>query len=590
MRITALFREYNADVQAEKYVLLGEGTDGDNTGNTDAISMEERDRDLEVDNAKLEETEEEKRKAVLSGDILTYRIRLENIGYLDASTVNVADTVPDNCTYRKGTMKIYKQEKVISADSETIYYKAPEEISVTDIESSYAASYSMTEPTEDNGWNLAWYISSVSMDCDYYVEYQVTVDELSPAEEKRLLENTATWNFLSLNGDVTEDGESGTHSIAKYMKYFIFFMKTNTLNTYGDGTEYRQFLINFQRNSATDADLDYENIEFQYSFPKGFTYDRAKEIMLYKLTYDEDKKEVLTKVAKLSEDGEAVYYDENGDITDTGQQDILIQMKDGTIVIKIDEMTASDIYRVEFYGTQQSLGYGEQNVQEIETTAKIVYTAENNDTESVLLGSSVTKTERITNQVETDVTHLYLNVEKTIEAYDPFQTFLFRIDRYADEDTAQDTNAQPLETYYTQLNCTQKTEDGSAGYAYQGSRIVQVDKRGYYVVTEVTGWSGTDYEFGNVSAADVSAYWDSEGTRSRKNGRMSVDSASAGFALPRQQYVSRAFPIGMGILDKKAYPVIGFTNSESIFAYLSGQSYAENAMIWQDAAEGGESP
>ena len=207
-------------------------------------------------------------------------------------------------------------------------------------------------------------------------------------------------------------------------------------------------------------------------------------------------------------------------------------------------------FRVVFYGTQEKLG-NDTGVTEIHNKASVSYRKQTQGEEADQQSNAIAKTERITNKVSTDVTHLYLNIEKQIAAYDPAQSFLMKICYYKGEKAAK--NGAAGETFYTRINCTNEQQDG-APYTYTGNSIVQCDRRGVYVVEEDCSWSNTDYEF--------------DGSEEEK--KVSI-------TLPETMYESGAFPASLGT-DLSALPKVVFNNKESIFAYLSGQSYAENVF------------
>jgi hypothetical protein len=221
-------------------------------------------------------------------------------------------------------------------------------------------------------------------------------------------------------------------------------------------------------------------------------------------------------------------------------------------------------------------------------------------------GNTVSYTERITNTVETDETHLYLEIEKEIPVDDPSQTFLFKVERFDSQADAEKTGAQPKDVFYTTINCTSVTvTTATTTTTYTGSRLIQVDERGYYRVTEVTDWSETDYDFDQVSNSEVSIenYPSKTTTASGKLqtvllaplqegitiqtvGEEKTQLPVAEFTLPRMMYEdSMAFPTAMGSLADDTYPTVHFVDKESIYAYLSAQAYAENTFnIFTDIA------
>jgi hypothetical protein len=165
--------------------------------------------------------------------------------------------------------------------------------------------------------------------------------------------------------------------------------------------------------------------------------------------------------------------------------------------------------------------------------------------------------------------------------------------------TAQETTTAMTATATAQDNSTATTTT-----VYTGSRLVQVDERGYYRITEVTDWSATDYDFGEVSSSDVpienypsKALWFGgknqtlllaplqEGITIQTVGEEKAQLPVAEFTLPRMMYEdSQAFPTSMGSLVDDTYPTVHFVDTESIYAYLSAQAYAQNTFnIFKDS-------
>lgn len=119
IRITALFRKFEADVRVEKDVLLNpksspELVHADNK-NYQYNSLQQSDATYEVDGSGI--TGENLRRAIISGDELTYRMRVYNTGFFEAGTVNVFDYVPEGSTFVPGSMKIYSQEADFSSST-----------------------------------------------------------------------------------------------------------------------------------------------------------------------------------------------------------------------------------------------------------------------------------------------------------------------------------------------------------------------------------------------------------------------------------------------------------------------------------------
>ena len=138
-----------------------------------------------------------------------------------------------------------------------------------------------------------------------------------------------------------------------------------------------------------------------------------------------------------------------------------------------------------------------------------------------------------------------------------------KIERF-DKDDMSDTP----EISYTKINCTTKqTEDN-----YTGSRLLQLDKRGYYRITEVDDWSNSDYLFDEITCTDISKV---SGLTDSKT--ISTQNQSAVIQLPRQYNKdSLAFPTSFGGLQTGSYPILKFTNKLNDYAYRTSQAYAEN--------------
>lgn len=551
LRITVLFRRNEADIKADKTVLMGEtvidGTDGSITSDK---SFDEEESYREVDNTGIDIAQN--RKAVISGDILTYRMKLHNTGYIDSSTVNVYDVVPEGCTYIPNSMKIYCQAADFS--SSAVKYGG-----INDVTSQ--AGYSVRSTTVTSGENqgrerLVWTIPKIELDHNYYVEYQVKVDDIAATDEKRLLTNTATWDFISLNGDT--DDNSDNISVEAYKQHAIFDMDVDVLKSDNE-IEDRTYCIYFEQ---VDSDA-YSDISFTNYFPTGFTYSIDKGIRLYKKT-------------GTDANGEEIYQEV---VLGAGENDVKLSMDSTNTYFEMKNLNLSqgDKYKVEFSGTQKALGLGDNNVDEIRNKSIIIYTKDGIDSH---MGNSIIKTERLTNTVETDVTWLYLNIEKNIGINDTEQSFLMQIAYYENE-----ADTEPADVFYTRINCTEAIPDvdGSSVTGYRGNQIIQCGKRGKYVVTEVTDWSATDYDFDKSAANDMSLtdgagnqiYPSDVKINSRKIGNKDN---SVTIELPRVLYESGAFPTSLGT-DMTRMPSAVFYNNESPYAYLSGQSYSENNFV-----------
>jgi uncharacterized repeat protein (TIGR01451 family) len=721
--VTALFRRNTADVTATKTVLLNAQSTvesaTDNNNYTYYNSLAEADAIYEVDNGTEEDAT--KRKAVLSGDILTYRVRLQNAGFFESDKVCVYDTVPEGCTYIEGSSKIYSQnlrDITYSADQYSALQLVAAENETS--ESGFTATVSGNE--------LTWTIPTIACDEEYYVEYQVKVGDLPADQINKILENTATWSFMNINGDTNTDFEAKSQAELRESEIVSMDMQvvegTTTEDENGQQLEKRKYTVDFQKNKklADEETITYEDISFEYEVPEnGFTLTDSN----YQALTNQALQDVITlydctgteRTAIEWSSGEEQDGEESSGITITAISDT-----DGNIMkfaIKGLSLNNDTHYQVELYGIQQMLSV--EGIQEIKQRASVTYKRINStaakdktdesgntdETENIgeiestdetentgktentsetensgttekteSKGNSISKVERITNRVTTDETHLYLNIEKEIPVSDPSQTFLFKVERFDSQKDAED-GTEPTSVFYTTINCTNAivktdtavtdttgtvaadassstTTDGGAGNAasniigaaadgaataqesttattaataqepttattaataqdstttttttvYTGSRLIQVDERGYYRITEVTDWSATDYDFGEVSSSDVStenypskALWFGgkkqtlllaplQGTITIQTvGEEKAQLPVAEFTLPRMMYeASQAFPTSMGSLADDTYPTVHFVDTESIYAYLSAQAYAQNTFnIFKDS-------
>lgn len=538
LRITALFRTSIADIQGQKSVLLEQELSDEKRDEEaslkETLGVEAVDGYKEVDNADV--TTDEERKAVACGDVLTYRVKLHNTGYLNSAQVNVFDTVPSGCTYLEGSQKAYKQKKTI--DSGTISYGE-----ITDL----AADANVSMLVSEDGTELEWHFNDMNILYDYYVEYQVRVDDISAVKNTELLTNTATWNFKSLSGTVENEfynEDEDEIAIDSYKRYAIFDIDSEIFDL-DDSGEHRQYTITFKQNITDDK---YVITKFDNKYPTGFTPDEGEDAIL---------------ILKDTGDGYERVYDSEIEVvrTDLGFSISGLSLEPG------------EQYKVVFTGTQQQLGSDSDGnvLMEIKNEASLLYTREGEDINTVL-ANVVTKTERITNEVETDAAWMYLNIEKQIPVEDYSQSFLFRIDFYS----TMDTSGEPEKVYYTDLRCTSPLYDSAGEVSgYSGTKLVKMAKRGFYKITEVTDWSETDYDF------EYDDFIDSEisvaGCEWAYQSNISPDDASVTIELPRAMYESSAFP---AILTNCSdfYPTVLFSSKESLYAYLSGQSYAGNSI------------
>lgn len=192
--------------------------------------------------------------------------------------------------------------------------------------------------------------------------------------------------------------------------------------------------------------------------------------------------------------------------------------------------------------------------------------------------------------------------DKFIHGKDPDseQKFVFRVERFDSADTSMST---PLETFFVTMNCETPLDaypyaDALGGFdkhtysfadktvtvtcgdskdytfpaaLYSGSRTVKVNNSGIYRVTEVTDLSSTDYDFWTGSNVFVSA----------DSSRHALSEGAAAKISSTDRYNNCpcvVFELKDSDTEKNGCPKVSFTNTETEYAYLSTQAYAENKI------------
>ena len=346
--------------------------------------------------------------------------------------------------------------------------------------------------------------------------------------------NKANYQFINFNGDTTDDFNDTNQNAAQANAIVSMDVAHNE-----DQEAYIVKFLGREMDPLKTYTINY----YRNEFPENFTFkDNSIEI------YDTDDRDITNQVD--------IEYDTDADNKKTG---FSIRNKDGQEPAIV--LSESNEYKVVFKGTATPLT---DSSQEIRNKATVTYT-EGEGQDAKTKATAISIVERLTNQTETDVTHLYVDIDKIIPESDPAQSFLFKIERFDKEDLS-DTP----QTSYTKINCTVEQEDNS----YTGSRLLQLDKRGYYRITEVDDWSSSDYLFDSINFTDITAVSGfSEGkTISTKN-------TSGVIQLPRQYNKnSLAFPTSFGELKTGSYPILKFTNKLNDYAYKTSQAYAENLI------------
>ena len=216
-------------------------------------------------------------------------------------------------------------------------------------------------------------------------------------------------------------------------------------------------------------------------------------------------------------------------------------------------------------------------------------------------------------------------VDKNIHDSDTEQKFVFKVERFA-EGLATDklTADNLLECFYVTINCENKldypidsnkyhyslyTNQDHNGYPYSdfddtsgvtikktyqkngvtesyqypttiwnGRQTVMVKKKGIYRVSEVTEWSSTDYDFWTGSN-DYKGY----GAAIAENTTdgyviFSVTDVKADLFKAEKYTVTDITNPDNPVTTDYYRPTASFTNSETEYAYLNSQSYAENEI------------
>lgn len=242
------------------------------------------------------------------------------------------------------------------------------------------------------------------------------------------------------------------------------------------------------------------------------------------------------------------------------------------------------------------------------------------ESEQFVLSSTSSVSVEFTNRVRE--LKYYFDIEKIAlldmnihgDSGDNEQRFVFKVERFAEDQTVF-APENVLESFYVDLSCDKRmqysgddsiTIDGAAykhsfwhdadtdsatksyfkyengrtkvqkvydseKYQYpcsiwNGRRTVMVTKKGKYRISEVRSWSGTDYDLWKGS--------------NRYKGYGSGISSGDSVVFSVSDVKADKFRTASAVIDSVTVyrPTASFINSESEFAYLSSQSYAENTI------------
>jgi uncharacterized repeat protein (TIGR01451 family) len=564
IRVIALFRPTEAVVSVEKNVIFNpddidfiDKTNDSKAEITPTDSSYERGNkksfdsiisDYKVDNADISDTK--KRKAVLSGDKLTYIFKVDNIGYYDSGNVDIYDKVPENVTLVENSMKIFTQGT--EGTSGIIYYDN------VNLQASFDSGGNLVLASKNSGYKIEiiksgddtyihYSISSADLFNDYYLSYEVVVNQLSADILSTEIDNTAEYSYITVGGNIKSDAEGENKTYSEYIENSIFDMTMqDEIDIEYSKTSPTERKHNYTITFTKKDTAEYKNYRFQNAFPDGFTVDKSSV-------------EFYIQGSDTLIENAVVFNTENDDTAD--------------IMIKSNSKFKFNPQNNETYVLKYSgiIKAPDSDKTLTENVAVIAYDNIDNDEVSIFSSLENRIVEKIgrTNQVETDATHLYFDIEKQIDTYDPTQTFLFKIDRYETDSAGNDILK---ETFYETLRCTDEIETGG----YKGIKRIETDKRGKYVVTEITSWSDTDYDFNSSSYKDIKT--DGYSSDAVKNSDMTAKGESVTFNLPRIWYKSTDFPTYIGLMEDGTVPKAVFKDNDSEYAFKTSQAYAENKI------------
>jgi uncharacterized repeat protein (TIGR01451 family) len=665
-------------------------------------SLSETQKKYEVDDSGIED--DSQRLAVLPGDTITYRVKLQNVGYFESGEVKVSDEIPDYCTYVPNSMKIYRQ--VTDVINTTDEYTQVEVVASFDDDGELSVNENfknvkMVQPSESSS-SLKWEIPSIALGEDYYVQYEVTVDELSASDLSKTLTNTAVTEYYCHNGDVKNLNKT-PQTLSELLNNEFFDLSME----YGEeASSDNNSLSDNEENSIIDkgkavtytvkfntkyTDTTYENIIYTNEFSDNFKLSSVEilksekgstsEDLEYSASYQEDTKQLVE-----TSDGNDV-ENETKETTDANSENnqnsnkLSVTYNADTNSLSVEGLSLTDvnqIYTVILKGTESyQIGQtykdadgNDKIAKQLKTTAQVTYTEYTKSEEDGTVstpsrkGNSISRIETISNKVETDVIHLYYEIDKKIESEvsDLSQSFLFKVTYYKNqaeldaakseedsayleenvitEDTSENTDDDFTEEItvnedveskvevsenteagtdnsntiaieeseenvsYVRISCDTKStvtkSDDTQATVWTGSKLIQCDKRGIYVIEELTDWSSTDYDFIEIINNQTDTNNDSAGNSSAESSqntalseatedsdktveaetikstvlKMYIDSTDY-YDSPNAYTLAIPTQVGTYLSDLTNHTVT-FINSPSDYAYLSSQAYIEN--------------
>ncbi|GEM_PF-2724238 len=552
IRVTALFRTVAADVEAEKYVVIDDGKIEQElvSSGGNILPLYQADAYRSVDNQKFSN---DLQRAVLFGDKLIYRMRLQNVGVYDASNVVVTDTIPEGCSLIDGTVKVYRQKKNVNKNEGTDVYEQLEliggsaSIDSDSMNGNYAEEkYYYYVDTDNN--KITWLLNPVRMDYDYYAEFEVTVDDIYTkfSQSEAELKNQAKFTYSYINGDVISDSaEDSTQTEyyeqhgqynEKYASKAVFNVTSDIADTFDGKIGYT---LNFETQNTDSSQYSITSITSQ--IPAGYTF----------VTDDSGKIDVGIESAN--------YTIDDFSITASGNIFTVKPADDKTVTFG-----KGNSIKLVFQVEAPSGGTEDRHVNQFSINYYKI------DSSGAALQNSITKVDDVTNQVESSARWLYLNVEKEIRDEDNAQAFLFKA--INNNDTAQ--------TLFADIFANNKDGENDT---YRGNQLIQIIQRGNYTVSE-TDWANTDYDIDSAfySSTDIDI-----SDLTIKQGEITAASHSVSLYIPRAMYESTAFPIWAAEDEdgNNVYPTVTCVNTPSEYAWLSAQSNVENSFSISSIAQ-----
>ncbi len=543
IRVTALFRKVDADVRVTESVLIDDGRSEDEIVEADGeyIALDKADAYRSVDNYNIEQSE---KRAVLFGDKLIYRLKVQNAGHYNANNIIIKQKLPSGLTWDENMeVKLYKQERTINTNSEDVYQSLTpvtlENISDDEYNSSYKSEqYSYCVERNDGETWFKYRLNPVSMTTDYYIQIECNVDK-NYNKQSEHFENNSDYGFVFVNGDVDENAEDIGDLNQNYAENAIYNLSSTESVDDNKNISY-DIVINKQKN----LDKTHYITNIYNTLPDGYSLvDGSFVVDIPGLELNKDYKiNFMANAISIS-----AISGERGYVL-SGDESISIKYK-----LRYDGVTAND---------------------KVENTINIQYVPSTND--HTQYQNSLTMVTKTTNTVEADAKWLYLNVEKTIDNPDPVQSFLFKV-----EDITAANNI------FADVICSEKIEGVDKTY-YRGNKVIQIGERGLYRVNE-TDWANTDYDIDK--AAYTSEDIDLSNIDTSGEDRPVIqESIERGFYLPRAMYRSGAFPFAVSEQQDSdgnteiVYPTVSCHNVESEYAWLSDQKYVENNVSDESSA------